>query len=341
MALLLVDDVNDNLLLLRTVLRIAGYGEALTASSAAEAFEILHGRLTPDGKCDVDLILMDIHMPDMDGVEACTLLKADERFQDIPILMVTARTGGDELASAFAAGASDYITKPLDRPVLLARVRHAVQLKHEMDRRKDREQELLEAQRKLEEANEVLRNLANRDGLTGIANRRRMEEFLSFEWRRALREGRPLGVIMADVDSYKAFNDLYGHLAGDECLKSVAEVICSNINRTTDLCARYGGEEFAVVLPGTDLSGTTTVAERIRKAVMAAGIPHATHSETGTVTLSLGVFSIIPQHGMESADLLAAADRGLYQAKRTGKNRVATSDAPADESGDLTRKETN
>nr|WP_314541151.1 diguanylate cyclase [uncultured Massilia sp.] len=186
------------------------------------------------------------------------------------------------------------------------------------------EDELRRARTSLEVHNISLRVLADSDGLTGLANRRRFEETLASEHERARRSRRPFSLILTDVDFFKKFNDRYGHVAGDECLRLVAKAIASGPHRPADLAARYGGEEFAVILPDTDLDGARAVAEKIRMAVEALEIPHA-DSPTGIVTLSLGVYTgYTAIDGSDvPCDWTAAADGMLYQAKAGGRNRVA------------------
>src|SRR5262249_32268612 len=157
-----------------------------------------------------DLILMDIVMPEMDGIEACRRMKVYDPLKDVPIIIVTASTDVEALQLAFSAGAMDFITKPLRKIELITRVRSALKLKHEMDHRKAREQDLLQVTSELQERNEQLRRLSSMDGLTGISNRRRFEDYYEQEWRRALREERPLSLIILDIDFFKLYNDNYG-----------------------------------------------------------------------------------------------------------------------------------
>jgi diguanylate cyclase (GGDEF)-like protein len=167
--------------------------------------------------------------------------------------------------------------------------------------------------------------LATIDPLTGLHNRRALDDALEREWRRAFREGAPLSLLLLDVDQFKAFNDSHGHSAGDTCLREIAATIGASIRRPSDLAARYGGEEFAFLLPGTEAAGAVEVAERIRIAVQALGRPHAP-ALGGVVTVSIGAASCQPGHGMpvdSAGALLAAANAALYAAKRAGRNRVS------------------
>ncbi len=173
------------------------------------------------------------------------------------------------------------------------------------------------------QANETLRRVSAIDGLTGLANRRSFDEFLDKEWRRAVRDQRPISAIMLDIDHFKAYNDTYGHQAGDDCLKKTAAVINTALRRPSDFAARYGGEEFVVILPDTDGQGAAEVAEHMRREVAAMRVPH-THSASGVVTVSAGATSLIPRDGMASSDLIGLVDRALYAAKQGGRNRVTS-----------------
>ncbi len=177
-------------------------------------------------------------------------------------------------------------------------------------------------ERLLREQAEILRGLAFIDSLTGVANRRRMDEYLSDEFRRAARNNSPLSVIMLDVDFFKQFNDTYGHQDGDFCLKRIANAIKACLNRPADLVARYGGEEFAIILPDTAFGGAMKLAEEIRKHVENLAIPHSASPQAPHVTLSLGVSNAQAYTGISDRTLLAQADEALYQAKQQGRNRV-------------------
>lgn len=168
----------------------------------------------------------------------------------------------------------------------------------------------------------ALQQLATKDGLTSLANRRTFDENLQIEWQRALRHGTCLSLIMADVDYFKRYNDHYGHLGGDECLKAVSYTIEQNLCRASDMAARYGGEEFAIILPGTEPEGARLVAQRICDALYALKIPHAGAEDIGVISISMGVASIVPDMDAFPEDLIAGADKALYEAKRNGRNQV-------------------
>lgn len=322
MTIVIVDDTVFGLELTKAFLVAAGYLNVITVQSAEELYQLIESH-SDRGIVDLDLILMDIVMPDVNGIEACRNIKKREGLLDVPVIMVTATTYKEDLELAFSAGAMDYITKPLDRVELLARVRSALRLKHEIDRRKTRELELLEVTRQLEAANEVLLNLSLLDGLTGIANRRYFDQVLLHECGRSKRDKTPLSLIILDIDYFKAFNDTYGHLKGDDCLKKVASELKQTLKRPGDFLARYGGEEFAVVLPNTDDLGAISVAEEMRAGVEGAGIAHINSRCADNVTVSLGVITRFPGQADTPEDLILAADRALYLSKNEGRNRVS------------------
>ncbi|MBF0423070.1 MAG: PleD family two-component system response regulator [Magnetococcales bacterium] len=251
---------------------------------------------------DPDLILLDVVMPGMDGYEVCRNLQGRDSTRDIPVIFVTAMGEERYEAIGFEAGGVDYITKPIKPFLLRARVKTHVELKLQ---------------------NDMLKQLASQDGLTGIANRRRLDEFLNHEWGRAIRQGNSnLAVIFIDVDYFKKYNDHYGHQAGDECLKQIAAALAAGMERKTDLVARYGGEEFACVLPNTSLQGAIHKAEQIQRSIASLHIPHQLSDVSDVVTLSMGVASLVPRKENKIETLINAADQMLYAAKRGGRNQV-------------------
>jgi diguanylate cyclase (GGDEF)-like protein len=233
----------------------------------------------------------------------------------VPIIFLSGRTSPEDIAAGIAAGGDDYLSKPVDERVLAAKMT-AMQRIAAMRHR------LIMVSHELEKVNDELQKLANADGLTGLANRRIIDEFMDRETTRCTRGGNPIAVIMIDLDNFKAYNDNYGHIAGDSCLKKIAKVLKNTVSRPEDLVGRYGGEEFCVVLPNTDMDGAMHVAERIRIEVERLGIPHSGNSDKSVVTLSVGVSSHIPGLQAPSNQLLSEADKALYQAKMAGKNIV-------------------
>jgi diguanylate cyclase (GGDEF)-like protein len=314
--ILIVDDSPKARVLIESILRGQGYSDLTSVESAVQAFTLLgleSGGPSQGG--DFDLILMDLLMPEVDGLEACRRIRSSPWLADTPLIMVTAEDSAESLKEAFEAGAIDYVKKPVNRVELMARVKSALRLKQEMDCRKAREQELVVLTGKLQKLSVV-------DGLTGIANRRNFDDELSRAWRRAQRESSPVALIIADIDHFKGFNDRYGHQAGDDCLRRVAQMLAQTIKRPFDLVSRYGGEEFAVLLPDTGNAGAEQLAEAMRKAVESLNTGNLHAKDARRVTISAGVATVIPQPGSEPARLIGVADGCLYRAKREGRNRV-------------------
>jgi len=328
-TVLVVDDLPGNRVLLKHVLEALGFRKILMAENAMEAFDILGLSEHSLAATEIDLILMDVMMPKIDGIEACRRIKNSADHQGIPVIIVTALTEVDTLEDAFRAGAVDYIAKPINHAELNARIRSALALKLAMDERKAREfeferreRELLEVTRLLEETNERLRHLSTLDGLTGIPNRRRIMEFLDQEWRRSQRDGSWLSLLMIDVDYFKNYNDARGHQAGDDCLWMVANCLKRCLNRASDMVGRYGGEEFIAVLPETPLDGAINVADEMRAGVQALKVEHPDSGVAPTVTISLGVAACQPSKNVTATKLVSMADQALFEAKRLGRNRV-------------------
>ncbi len=322
MSILIVDDSNFILRFVEHNLRAAGYEGIYTVTSGEQVYSFLNNN---ENYKHIDLILMDVFMTGTDGISVCKALKHNPRFSSIPVMIMTADAREEILQESFAAGADDYITKPIRKTELLARVAAAIKLKREMDKVKERERELLEVKHKLELANLELARLVSLDGLTGIPNRRSFDQTLVAEWQRAYEEDTWLGLIMIDIDHFKQFNDTYGHPAGDSCLQLIAFTIRQTLKGSLDFAARYGGEEFAVILPATNLEVTTEVAEKIRAQIQALSIPHkSTALPHGVITISLGTAAMKPREVGPTAwaMLVQAADCALYKAKNSGRNSV-------------------
>lgn len=308
--LLIVDDTPANIEILYKILK-SEY-DVLFAKSGADGVRLVREQLP-------DLILLDIMMPGMDGYQVCAALKEDPLTAKIPVIFVTAMGNEEDEAKGLELGAIDYLTKPISPPIVLARVRNHLDLKRKSD--------LLEQLTlQLEEKNRALEVLAREDGLTGVANRRHLNDVLHAELQRAMRNRRHLSLILFDIDHFKRFNDLYGHLAGDKCLQLIGALLRASFKRAGDLPARYGGEEFAVVLPDTSVEKAAELAEGLRLGLLEQALPHS-GSASAVVTLSAGVAGaqVAPGHGVEW--FIGEADRALYLAKANGRNRVTMADA--------------
>ncbi|NDY43219.1 diguanylate cyclase [Dissulfurirhabdus thermomarina] len=270
------------------------------------------------------VILQDLVMPDIDGLTLVRYYRANPKTRRIPIIVLSVKEDPVVKSEAFAVGANDYLVKLPDSIELIARIRYHSRAYLYHVQRDQAFLALKESERRLEESNAALERLSTLDGLTGIANRRRFDEALAREWRRAARDGHELGLVLLDIDHFKAYNDTYGHLEGDDCLKQVAAAVEKAMRRPGDLAARYGGEEFAAILPETGIDGARKRAEAIRAAVEALGIPHEASPVADHVTVSLGAAAAAPGKGGGPEDLIQQADAGLYAAKEGGRNRVGT-----------------
>lgn len=291
--ILVVDDNKQNLELLMDL--FCNEYKIVAALNGERALKL--ARATPHP----DLILLDIVMPDMDGYEVCKRLKEDEATKDIAVIFVTAVSEIMDETRGFEAGAVDYITKPFHPPMVKARVQMHLNLK--------RKQKLLE-------------EYAYLDALTEIPNRRHFNNVLHKECNRSLRSHQGLSLIIMDIDDFKGYNDGYGHAKGDEVLRRVAQALSKGLRRAGDFLARYGGEEFAAVLPYTDEKLALETAEFLRTEVESLRIEHKDGGRS--LTISLGVATVPPNKEVSSSELLEAADKALYRAKGSGRNRVET-----------------
>jgi len=253
-----------------------------------------------DRDSGIDLILLDVMMPGMDGYEVLRHLKNNDKTREIPVIFITARHSTEDEERGLLLGAVDYVTKPFNPAIVMARVaNHLGFVRHR----------------------KMLETLAGRDGLTEIANRRMLNETLDAEWERGHRNGKFLSLAMVDIDFFKSFNDNYGHTKGDQALKSVARVLSWSMRRSPDLVARYGGEEFVLLFPDTDTNGARAMAEKVRSAVEDLSILHDHSSVADHVTVSIGGATQVP-YGKNPGILIEQADAMLYKAKRKGRNQV-------------------
>ncbi len=311
MKILLIDDTLTERMIMTAYLNQLGH-EVVSGSNGEEAITLFQQE-------SPDLVLLDVIMPVMDGYQAAKEIKKIQGDDWVPIIFLSGRTDPKDIVAGIEAGGDDYLTKPVDQTVLSAKMAA-------MQRIAAMRQALITLSEKLEIANDELKSLADADGLTSLANRRRLDRHLTREASRCARMNHPLSLLMIDLDHFKSYNDHYGHLAGDSCLKKVAKALSSGINRAPDLVGRYGGEEFCVILPDTDIEGAIKVAEVLRNKVLALNIPHQGNSAAEVVSTSIGLATEILEPGRDATHLLNQADKALYQAKENGRNQVASSD---------------
>ncbi len=291
--ILVVDNEPANINILIGILDNPDY-EILAATTGEEALKVTLSEKP-------DLILLDIVMPETDGYEVCAKLKANAATRNIPVIFITSLDEEEDETKGLEYGAVDYISRPLTPPIVKVRVKNHLALKMKTD---------------------LLEKISTQDGLTGIPNRRYFDKSLEQEWWYAMRCNQPLSLIMIDIDYFKPFNDNYGHLAGDDCLKQVAQQMAKNLERKTDILARYGGEEFACILPMTYAKGAVMIANKLQKSVLSLNIQHAYSSTAKQVTISQGVATLYPSQNDEPAVLIEAADQALYEAKACGRNQI-------------------
>jgi len=282
------------------------------------------------------VILQDLVMPEIDGFALIKLYRENEALRAVPVIVLSAKEDAKLKAHGFTVGANDYMVKLPDRIELLARLRYHSAGYVTRLQRDEAFRALRVSQQNLADANIELQKLAALDGLTGIANRRRFDDVMKTEWQRGQRNGRPLSLLMCDIDCFKLYNDTYGHPAGDLCLKKTAAVLTAHLKRPADLAARYGGEEFVIVLPETGLEGALVVADACRAHLEHLALEHSA-APLGLVTMSIGVASIVPAPGDGPEELVARADKALYAAKRGGRNRIGQGDESILETTSTTR----
>lgn len=317
-SILVVDDRPENLVVMEGILESPKFN-IVKANSGAEALGLMLDY-------DFALVLLDVQMPEMDGFETAEFMKKSEKTKDIPIIFVTAiNYDKSSIARGYDVGAVDYLFKPIDPIILKSKVDVFVNLhiqketiKKQANMLEEKVQELIE----LKEANWKLENLSLVDELTGMPNRRNFNQYINIQWANCAFSKSYLSMIMIDIDNFKAYNDNYGHIKGDECIKSVAKCIMESLGRPLDLAFRYGGEEFVVLLPNTDLDGSKIIAERIRKNIENIKIEHNYSETSNFVTISLGISTILPDYKFHFHKFVESADNALYKSKNNGKNRV-------------------
>jgi diguanylate cyclase (GGDEF)-like protein len=295
-TVLIVDDDPTNLEILSEALE--DKYDIMCATNGEDALEAAQEDLP-------DLILLDVMMPEMDGYQVCTALKADPLTAGIPVIFLTGLSSNSDEAKGLELGAADYISKPINVPIVRLRINNHM---------------------KLTKALAKLEKLSTTDGLTELANRRHMDKTLKGECSSSRETSTKLSVILMDIDHFKAYNDTYGHQEGDDCLKQVSNIISQTVNRQMDLVARYGGEEFCCILPATPHENAMAVADRIRGNIEGLQLPNRGSLVNDYVTISLGVVTTNPGTPTTPDEILAIADKNLYEAKESGRNKVIGTD---------------
>lgn len=320
-SILIVDDRQENLLSLEALLLDESIN-IFKANSGEEALSLMIDN-------DFSLVLMDVQMPSMDGFEVANLMRGMKKTRNIPIIFVTAISKDQSyIFKGYEAGAIDYIYKPIDSVILKSKVHVFLELFKQKKlyqiqaiELENRVKELEFVKSELEEANRILSHLSSHDGLTGILNRRSFDEIMTREWERCLENKEPMSLILIDVDFFKKYNDIYGHVSGDNCLRLIAKTVAKQTTRKFDYAARYGGEEFAIILPKTDEKEALKLAEVIRGKVKELGIEHR-GSHLQEITVSLGIAKEHPTEDTSIEEFIYRADKALYKAKSNGRNLV-------------------
>lgn len=293
-TILVVDDMTTTLLLLHDLLKDTY--EVKIAKSGTKALEILE---SPN---DIDLILLDIEMPDINGYDVCKRIKNNETIRNIPIIFITGRTSQEDEEYGLNLGAIDYITKPFNNAIVKLRIKNYLNLKIK---------------------NDMLEKLSMYDGLTNIRNRRFFDETFEKTFNEIKRDKKSLAVLMIDIDFFKPYNDNYGHGQGDETLRKVAKALEKTIKRPSDFVARYGGEEFVILLKNIDKTGLQTVAKNLLEAIRELKITHEYSKVEDFVTVSIGVSYCSCPDEITKTELLLKADEALYNVKNSGRNNFA------------------
>ncbi|MEW5981159.1 MAG: diguanylate cyclase [Acidobacteriota bacterium] len=307
MRVLIAEDEPISRRLLHAALTQMGYDVTATADGR-EAWEVLQRE-------DIGLVVADWMMADVDGLELVRRIRDREADHYVYVILLTSRAEKQDIVRGLEAGADDYITKPFDRAELAVRVNCG--------------RRIIDLERQLADKNRQLAGMAMMDGLTGILNRRAFDDALERSHRHSRRYGHQYSLGMIDIDHFKAYNDRFGHAAGDTVLRTVAQTLRGSL-RPSDLVFRYGGEEFVCLFPETDREGALAAATRLLQAVTDVAIAHPGNQSFGIVTVSIGIATQAPANGGGPLDLLQAADVALFEAKHSGRNRVAVYRAVAD-----------
>ena len=294
-SILVVDDEKANLLMLNKIL--SSKYIVYTARTGEEVFDRIKDN-------QPDLILLDIMLPGMSGFDVLHHLKEIPETRSIPVIFISGLNSEGDEEKGLLMGAVDYIIKPFKAAIILARVNTHLQIVRQI---------------------RMIERIGMVDALTDIPNRRCFDDRISIEWRRCLRTGSSLSLLMLDVDKFKNYNDTWGHPQGDVLLKSLSHIFVASARRPGDLAARIGGEEFSVLLPDTNIDAAIRVAEDIRSQVEHLRIPTADGVTITTITVSIGVGSCVPDKNVQISDFISETDKKLYRAKELGRNRVCDS----------------
>ncbi|MFT7683571.1 MAG: diguanylate cyclase (GGDEF)-like protein [Moritella dasanensis] len=305
MKILIIDDSKIERVIIRSYLQHLNH-EVFDAENGETGIALF-------AQCNPDIVLLGVVMAGINGYQVATQIR--QEYADwVPIIFLSGKTSPEDVMIGIEAGGDDYLPKPIQKQILIAKMTA-------MERIAAMRTQLLKVKSDLELANEELGRLATLDGLTGIANRRHLDNTAAKELARAQRHQQPLTFIISDIDFFKKYNDHYGHIQGDECLKAVATVLDNAIRRPSELVARYGGEEFCMLLPNTDTEGAKLIAEKLVNAVRALELQHAGLHKHAIVTMSFGVVSLIPDRNLTVKGLMLQADEKLYQAKESGRDK--------------------
>jgi diguanylate cyclase (GGDEF)-like protein len=262
-----------------------------------------------------DLVLLDVNLPGLNGYQVAQHIRSKTDGEWVPIIFLSGEGSDEAISRGIEVGGDDYLVKPISYTVLSAKLRA-------MERIAIMRRDLDRVSKQLADANKHLKWLSFHDALTNVANRRYFDSVLTQEWNRQRRHGKPLSLLLIDVDNFKAYNDFYGHQRGDNCLSQIAQVLQRRVQRSSDFLCRYGGEEFAVILPLLGHEEAYQLAERLRLDVKKAQLEHRASSTATYVTVSIGVASTTPCASSTTSDLISSADKKLYIAKSLGKNQV-------------------
>ncbi|GIC78506.1 diguanylate cyclase [Moritella sp. F3] len=305
MKILIIDDSKIERVIIRSYLQHLDH----------EVFDAENGEtgIAMFAECNPDIVLLGVVMVGINGYQVAAQIR--DKFTDwVPIIFLSGKTAPEDIMIGIEAGGDDYLSKPIKKQILIAKMAA-------MERIAAMRTQLLQTTKKLEIANEELERLATLDGLTGIANRRHLDITIAKELARAQRYAQPLTFIIADIDFFKKYNDHYGHIQGDECLKAVASILDSSLRRPSELVARYGGEEFCMLLPNTDIKNAKLVAEKLVNAVRSLEFRHEGIDKQAIVTMSFGVMSLVPSRDVTVKELMLQADEKLYRAKENGRDQ--------------------